>query len=138
VTSRNRTALVVLDVQNGIFAREQSLVHDAEGVLDRIDEVVRAAAARDTPVVIVQDDAGPGLWTPETPGWQLHERLIRPPKAVALRKSYGDAFRGTDLECTAAISRGRPPRARRRDDRLHRPLHPPASAPKGLFRHPRR
>jgi nicotinamidase-related amidase len=98
VTSRNRTALVVLDVQNGIFAREQSLVHDAEGVLDRIDEVVRAAAARDTPVVIVQDDAGPGLWTPETPGWQLHERLIRPPKAVALRKSYGDAFRGTDLD----------------------------------------
>ena len=98
MASRNRTALVVLDVQNGIFAREESLVHDVDGVLDRIDAVLRAAATRDTPVVLVQDDAGPGLWTPDTPEWQLHERLTRPPKAIALRKSYGDAFRATDLD----------------------------------------
>jgi nicotinamidase-related amidase len=96
--SSNRTALVVLDVQNGIFAREESLVHDAEGMLDRIDQVVRAAAARATPIVLVQDDSGPGLWEPETPAWQLHERLTRPSGAIALRKSYGDAFRGTDLD----------------------------------------
>jgi nicotinamidase-related amidase len=93
-----RSALVVLDVQNGIFARPESLVHDAEGVLDRIDGLVQAAVARATRVVLVQDDAGPGLWRPETPDWELHERLTRPPAAIFLRKTYGDAFRATDLD----------------------------------------
>jgi nicotinamidase-related amidase len=104
VSLEKRTALVVLDVQNGIFARPESLVHDAEGVLDRIDALVRAAAARAAPVVLVQDDAGPGLWRPETPEWELHERLTRPPAATFLRKTYGDAFRATDLD--ALLRRG--------------------------------
>ena len=59
---------------------------------------MRAAAARGIPVVLVQDDAGPGLWAPDTPGWQLHRRLTRPPTAVYLRKRFGDAFRSTDLD----------------------------------------
>jgi nicotinamidase-related amidase len=93
-----RTALVVLDVQNGIFARPESLVHDAEGVLGRVEGLVGAAAAHGTPVILVQDDAGPGLWRPQTPEWELHERLSRPAEATLLRKSYGDAFRATDLD----------------------------------------
>ena len=88
----------MLDVQDGIFGGDETVVHDAEGVLTRIEELVRAAAARGIPVVLVQDDAGPGLWAPDTPGWQLHRRLTRPPTAVYLRKRFGDAFRSTDLD----------------------------------------
>ncbi len=93
-----RTALLALDVQNGIFARDESLVHDAAGVLERIDALIRTASAASQGVVIVQDNAGPGLWEPETPEWELHARLTRPPEAVYLRKMFGDAFRGTDLD----------------------------------------
>jgi nicotinamidase-related amidase len=93
-----RTALLAIDLQNGIFTRPESLVHDAAGVLERVEGLLRAAAERGSPVVIVQDDAGPGIWQPDTDDWQLHESLTRPPQARYLRKTYGDAFRGTALD----------------------------------------
>jgi nicotinamidase-related amidase len=89
------TALLAIDLQNGIFARPESLVHDAEGVLARVDALLRAAPG---PVVFVQDDAGPGIWRPETSEWELHPALTRPAHASYVRKTYGDAFRGTRLD----------------------------------------
>jgi nicotinamidase-related amidase len=92
------TALLAIDLQNGIFARPQSLVHDADGVLSRVDALLRAAAERGLPVLFVQDDAGPGIWQPGTEEWQIHPALTRPPQATYLRKTYGDAFRATGLD----------------------------------------
>jgi nicotinamidase-related amidase len=91
-------AVLAIDLQNGIFARAESRVRDAEGVLRRSQAVIAAAATIDLPVVVVQDDAGPDIWQPETEDWQVHSEIAPPPDAIRIRKKFGDAFRGTTLE----------------------------------------
>ena len=90
-------AVLAIDLQNGIFAGE-TLVHDAGGVLERAQEVIAAAAKGGHPVIVVQDDAGPGIWQPDTFDWEVHPRISAPPDAIRLRKRFGDAFRGTRLD----------------------------------------
>lgn len=51
--------VLAIDLQNGLFARPDSLVRDAAGVVERTNTVITAAAEADIPIVVIQDDAGP-------------------------------------------------------------------------------
>ncbi|MBZ6173407.1 cysteine hydrolase [Streptomyces olivaceus] len=89
---RPRTALLVIDVQNGVLAG----AHDRDGVIANIDTLVGRARAADVPVVWVQhaDDE----LVRDTEPWQYVPELVRRDDEPLVHKSYGDSFEDTTLE----------------------------------------
>lgn len=89
---RPNTALLVIDVQNGVVAE----AHDRDGVIAKISTLVDKARAEDVPVVWVQhgdDDLPRG-----SESWEYVPELVRRDSEPLVHKSYGDSFEGTDLE----------------------------------------
>lgn len=99
LTDRPNSALVVIDVQNGVVAG----AHDRDRVLANIHTCVSRARAAGVPVVWVQD-AAEGRAHGSEP-WQIVPELDPAADEPRVEKLYGDAFEDTNLEEVLA-SRG--------------------------------
>jgi nicotinamidase-related amidase len=90
--NRPNTALVVIDVQNGVMAD----AYDRTGVVANIARTVDKARQAAVPVIWVQhtSEALPRKSTQ----WQLVPELDRQDGEPLVHKAYGDAFEDTDLE----------------------------------------
>jgi len=89
---RPRTALMVIDVQNGVVGE----AHERDAVVANIGSLVDKARAEGVPVVWVQhsdDDLQQG-----SDAWQYVPELVREESEPLVHKTYGDSFEGTDLE----------------------------------------
>jgi nicotinamidase-related amidase len=93
---RPNTALLVIDVQNGVVAG----AHDRDGVIANISTLVDRARAEDVPVIWVQhsDDH----LTRDSESWQYVPELVRRDSEALVHKSHGDSFEGTELEVLLA------------------------------------
>jgi nicotinamidase-related amidase len=90
--NRPNTALLVVDVQNGVVAD----AHARDEVVANISTLVQEARDKSVPVVWVQHSDG-GL--PEgSDQWQLVPELKPDDAEPLVHKSYGDSFEDTDLE----------------------------------------
>jgi nicotinamidase-related amidase len=89
---RPNTALLVIDVQNGVVA----YAYDRDAVIANIHTLVERARAEDVPVVWVQhsDDQLPR----DSESWQYVPELVRRDSEPLVHKSYGDSFEDTELE----------------------------------------
>jgi len=96
LSERPNTALLVIDVQNGVMAG----AHDRDGVIANINALVERARASDAPVVWVQHQSEE--LQPETENWQYVPELSRADTEPLVHKRYGDSFEGTDLEALLA------------------------------------
>ncbi len=92
LTDRPNTALLVIDVQNGVVAG----AHERDKVIANIATLVDRARAEQVPVVWVQhnDDDLPR----DTELWQFVPELTRRDPEPLVHKSYGDSFEDTDIE----------------------------------------
>ncbi|HVD24011.1 MAG TPA: cysteine hydrolase family protein [Lapillicoccus sp.] len=97
-TDRPHSALLVIDVQNGVVAR--SINRDA--VVATISGLVDRARAEDVPVVWVQHSDDEAL-TQGSDAWQYVEELQPQADEALVPKRYGDAFEATDLESVLAV-----------------------------------
>jgi isochorismate hydrolase len=92
LTDRPNTALLVIDVQNGVMAH----AHNREGVIATIRDLVDQARAEDVPVIWIQHS------NQEFPrgsvSWQYVPELDRRDSEPVVHKTYGDSFENTDLE----------------------------------------
>lgn len=87
-----RTALLVVDVQKDVMGEAWR----SDVVVARIAGLVERARAADAPVVWVQhDDEGMPVGSAV---WQIVDELVPADDERMVRKQYGDAFEGTDLE----------------------------------------
>ena len=91
-----RTALLVVDVQNGVFNAPRR-PHEADAVVERITELVAAERLRESLIVAIQHEAR-GLVEPGTWEWQVVGNLRLRSGDTYVGKSSPDAFLGTDLE----------------------------------------
>jgi nicotinamidase-related amidase len=89
---RPNTALLVIDVQNGVVER----AHERERVIANINTLVAKARAEDVPVVWVQH-TGERLER-GSEAWQYVPELVRRDEEPLVHKTYGDSFEDTDLE----------------------------------------
>jgi nicotinamidase-related amidase len=102
LTNRPNTALVVIDVQNGVVGD----AYQRDTVVANIRTLVDRAHVEGVPVVWVQhsdDDLVKG-----THDWEYVPELVRRASEALVHKSFGDSFEGTDLEdvlASAAIGR---------------------------------
>ncbi|MFF3782381.1 isochorismatase family protein [Streptomyces sp. NPDC001933] len=96
LSDRPNTALLVIDVQNGVVAG----AHEREGVIANINTLVGKARVEGVPVIWVQhsDD---DLKRDSEP-WQYVPELVRRDAEPLIHKLYGDSFEETALEALLA------------------------------------
>lgn len=96
IPDRSRTALLVIDMQNGVVAN----AYNREGVIANISVLVDKARAEDVPVVWVQhSDEGLPEGSAE---WEYVHDLRRADGEPLVHKHYGDSFEATELESILA------------------------------------
>jgi nicotinamidase-related amidase len=90
--NRPNTALLVIDVQNGVVTGS----HNRDEMIANINTLIDKARAEQVPVVWVQhaDDGMPR----DSESWQYVPELKRAESEPLVHKSYGDSFEDTDLE----------------------------------------
>jgi len=90
--NRPNTALLVVDVQNGVVAE----AHDRDAVVANVGSLVDKARREQVPVVWVQHfDEGLARGSEE---WRIVPELTPDGAESLVEKSYGDSFEGTNLE----------------------------------------
>ncbi|MFU8874282.1 isochorismatase family protein [Micromonospora sp. SL4-19] len=92
LTDRPHTALLVIDVQNGVVGH----AFDRDRVIANIAALVDRARTGDIEVVWIQhnsDDLPTG-----SESWQYVPELVRREAEPLVQKAYGDSFEETDLE----------------------------------------
>src|SRR3954451_4481444 len=99
LTDRPATALLVIDVQNGVVGE----AHDRDRVVANVAELVDRARAAGVPVVWVQhSDDGLVQGSPE---WEYVPELVMAEGEPVVHKRWGDSFEETDLESLLASER---------------------------------
>lgn len=93
------TALIVIDVQAGMFALPDMQPHGGDAFLGRLRGLVTLARRDAAPVIFVQHDGGAGhpLEKPNN-GWQIHAGTGYRDDDIVVEKKHCDAFQGTDLQ----------------------------------------
>jgi nicotinamidase-related amidase len=89
---RPNTALMVIDVQNGVVTG----AHERDAVVANIHTLVDRARAEGVPVVWVQhsdEEMAEG-----SEAWEYVPELVRAESEPVVHKKFGDSFEGTDLE----------------------------------------
>jgi nicotinamidase-related amidase len=94
---RPRTALLVIDVQNGVVAG----THNRDSMIANINALVDRARTEDVPVVWVQH-CDEGSLRQGSDNWQYVPELTRLESEPLVHKAYGDSFEATDLETVLA------------------------------------
>jgi len=92
LADRTKTALLVIDVQNGVMANAVN----RDDVIAKIKSLVDRARQAEVPVVWVQhsDEGLPR----DSDGWRYVPELERRDAEPLVHKNYGDSFEGTHLE----------------------------------------
>jgi nicotinamidase-related amidase len=91
--NRPNTALIVIDVQNGVVDGAPR----RDDVVANINTLVDQARAQQVPVIWVQHNEEDGL-TLGSADWELVPELNRDDSEPLVHKTYGDSFEATDLE----------------------------------------
>ena len=90
--NRPNTALLVIDVQNGVMAE----AYDRDNVIANIATLIDKARAAGVDVVWIQHNSDELPTGSET--WQYVPELVRRESEPLVQKAYGDSFEETDLE----------------------------------------
>jgi nicotinamidase-related amidase len=94
--NRPNTALLVIDVQNGVVDGS----HQRDDIVENISTLVDKARAEDVPVIWVQHNSDE---LPEgSDQWQYVPELKRDEAEPVVHKRYGDSFEDTTLEAELA------------------------------------
>jgi nicotinamidase-related amidase len=101
--NRPNTALLVVDVQNGVVGG----AYERDAVVANVASLVEQARRQQVPVVWVQHNDDEGL-ARGSEDWQLVPELVPGAAEPLVEKSYGDSFEDTTLETVlSALGVGR-------------------------------
>ncbi|AHH96855.1 isochorismatase family protein [Kutzneria albida] len=92
LVNRPNTALLVIDVQNGVMGH----AHDRDTVVANIATLVDKARAAGVEVVWVQHNSDE--MPRDSESWQYVPELVRSAAEPLVHKAYADSFEETDLE----------------------------------------
>ena len=92
LVNRPSTALLVIDVQNGVVGE----AYDRDNIVANIAVLIDKARAAGVDVVWIQHNSDELVRGSES--WQFVPELVRRDSEPLVQKAYGDAFEETDLE----------------------------------------
>ncbi|MBN2549267.1 MAG: isochorismatase family protein [Anaerolineales bacterium] len=90
------TALLIIDVQQGLFNRANPL-YQAEELLANLNSLAEQARLAGALVVYIQH-YNDGFLAKDTPNWRLHTDLHIQPDDPLIHKQHGNAFEKTELK----------------------------------------
>jgi nicotinamidase-related amidase len=94
---KSETALLIIDVQNGVFGGEGE-TFNGEDPLNNLEYLIEKARESEIPVIFVQHNTGVGQnLEPHTDGWQIHPRLNPKVGDLKIQKSHPDSFHDINL-----------------------------------------
>ena len=99
LANRPNTALLVIDVQNGVVGNS----YNKDDVIARVRSLVEKARAEGVDVVWVQHNSDELPTGSET--WEYVPELVIGESEPVVQKRYGDSFEDTDLENVLAARR---------------------------------
>ncbi|MBN2001356.1 cysteine hydrolase [candidate division KSB1 bacterium] len=91
----NHKALLVIDVQKGLFSKSTPVYH-AGVLLENIKSLILKAYEAGAPVFFIRH-SNTGWLKKGTDGWQLHDELVPADVDFIIDKSHSSAFTGTNL-----------------------------------------
>ena len=92
-------ALVVIDVQKGMWEHPDYPPYDGDGVVERIAGLIAQARAASVPVMYVQHHGqGDHPFQPGKPGFPFHDKIAPQPGDDVTVKHNSSAFHGTDFD----------------------------------------
>jgi nicotinamidase-related amidase len=91
------TALVVVDVQRGLFDYKLPL-YRGEELVERIGDLIDRARSAGVPIFHIQHDGGPGhILEKGSAGWAHHPRATPADGETVIEKRHCSAFQATDF-----------------------------------------
>ncbi len=90
------TALLVVDVQNGLFRTDPPL-HERERFLANVCTLIESARASAVPVVYLRHETVGGELAKGTPGWGIHPAVAPQSGDIVVDKRQNDGFHATSL-----------------------------------------
>lgn len=96
LSNRPKTALLVIDVQNGVMGES----YDRDRVVANVSTLIDKARAAQVPVVWVQHNSEELQTGSES--WQYVPELTRLDAEPLVQKAFGDSFEDTELESVLA------------------------------------
>jgi len=94
--NQNYVALLVIDVQQGLF-KKSTPIYKADELLENINTLVGRAHGSEVPVFYIQHSDARNL-VKGSADWQLHAQLQHQHKDYIIHKQHGNAFEDTRLE----------------------------------------
>ena len=95
-TSNSKTALLIVDVQNGVLGKENQ-TYQAERLLSNLKHLIKKARETNTPIIYVQHVAA-GQLEPDSFEWQVNERIAPKAGDIRIQKHHPSSFHDTSLE----------------------------------------
>ena len=94
----SKAALMVIDVQRGMFASSEQ-PYESQAVLSRIADMVSRARESSTPLIFIQHDGGAGhLLEKPYENWKVHPGTGYRDGDPVIEKRHCDAFQDTGLQ----------------------------------------
>lgn len=100
LNNRPGTALLVIDVQAGLFTKPTPLYNAAQ-LLANLNSLVERAHAAGVPVIYVQH-SDKNFLVKDSPAWQFHAEIRPQAGDLIVHKQHGNAFEDTCLEAELA------------------------------------
>jgi len=95
---QSTTALLIVDVQNGIIHDPNYPIYEASKLLKNIRSLIDKAHAAAVPVIYIQHTEGEGeVLGKGEPGWFIHPDITPDEKDAVIMKTTPDAFHDTNL-----------------------------------------
>ncbi len=91
----DRTALLVIDIQHGLFTRSTP-IYRADEFLRKVNTLMERSRAAGVPVIFIQH-ANENTLVRDTPEWQFHPQIQPQPGEPIIHKLQGNAFLNTNL-----------------------------------------
>src|SRR5258708_7476710 len=96
--SREKSALVIVDVQNAFFEAPKPL-YEAKRLLANLQALIVKARAANIPVIYVQTNGSGELeWMNSTPLWNIHADIAPAPGDLVIQKWSADIFEDTAMQ----------------------------------------
>ena len=94
----NNTALVIIDVQLGMFD-DSDLVYNGNELLATLGTLISRAHTSGIPVIYIQHDGGDNHpLRPDKPGWPIHPAIAPTKDDLVIRKCHPDSFQETSFQ----------------------------------------
>jgi len=95
----NKTALLIIDVQLGMFD-ENYPVYKGNELLKTLHALISRARGLEIPVIFIQHNGGAkdDPIHPENPGWVIHPSIQPESTDVIIQKNHPDSFQETQLQ----------------------------------------